>query len=74
MNICSALVYMYMYTHICILLCMYIYIYSRVFYMYSKDFPKEIYNTYAKSCNSNWYTKYPSATYSGLVLGTMCCL
>ena len=39
-----------------------------------KDFPKERYNTYAKSCNSNLYTKYPSATYSGLLLGTMCCL
>ena len=39
-----------------------------------KDFPKEIYNTYAKLCNSNLYTKYPSATYSGLLLGTMCCL
>ena len=39
-----------------------------------KDFPKERYNTYAKSCNSNLYTKYPSATYSGLFLGTMCCL
>ena len=41
---------------------------------YNKDFPKERYNTYAKSCNSNLYTKYPSATYSGLLLGTMCCL
>ena len=40
----------------------------------SKDFPKERYNTYAKSCNSNLYTKYPGATYSGLLLGTMCCL
>ena len=40
----------------------------------SKDFPKERYKTYAKSCNSNLYTKYPSATYSGLLLGTMCCL
>ena len=30
-----------------------------------KDFPKERYNTYAKSCNSNLYTKYPGATYSG---------
>ena len=40
----------------------------------SKDFPKERYNTYAKSCNSNLYTKYPSATYSWLLLGTMCCL
>ena len=39
-----------------------------------KDFPKERYNTYAKSCNSNLYTKYPGATYSGLLLGTMCCL
>ena len=27
--------------------------------MYNKDFPKERYNTYAKSCNSNLYTKYP---------------
>ena len=41
---------------------------------YIKDFPKERYNTYAKSCNSNLYTKYPGATYSGLLLGTMCCL
>ena len=29
---------------------------------------------YAKSCNSNLYTKYPGATYSGLLLGTMRCL
>ena len=43
-------------------------------YMDLKDFPKERYNTYAKSCNSNLYTKYPGATYSGLLLGTMCCL
>ena len=41
---------------------------------HSKDFPKERYNTYAKSCNSNLYTKYPGATYSGLLLGTMRCL
>ena len=40
----------------------------------SKDFPKERYNTYAKSCNSNLYTKYHGATYSGLLLGTMRCL
>ena len=40
----------------------------------TKDFPKERYNTYAKSCNSNLYTKYPSTTYSGLLLGTMRCL
>ena len=40
----------------------------------TKVFPKERYNTYAQSCNSNLYTKYPSATYSGLLLGTMCCL
>ena len=26
----------------------------------TKDFPKERYNTYAKSCNSNLYTKYPA--------------
>ena len=39
-----------------------------------KDFPNERYNTYAKSCNSNLYTKYPGATYSGLLLGTMRCL
>ena len=39
-----------------------------------KDFPKKRYNTYAKSCNSNLYTKYPSATYSGLLLRTMRCL
>ena len=25
-------------------------------------------------CNSNLYTKYPGATYSGLLLGTMRCL
>ena len=43
-------------------------------YCITKDFTKERYNTYAKSCNSNLYTKYPSATYSGLLLGTMCCL
>ena len=43
-------------------------------YTYTKDFPKERYNTYAKSCNSNLYTKYPGATYSGLLLGTMSCL
>ena len=41
---------------------------------YIKDFPKERYNTYAKSCNSNLYTKYPGATYSGLLLGNMRCL
>ena len=41
---------------------------------YGKDFPKKRYNTYAKSCNSNLYTKYPGATYSGLLLGTMRCL
>ena len=40
----------------------------------TKDFPKERYNTYAESCNSNLYTKYPGATYSGLLLGTMRCL
>ena len=39
-----------------------------------KDFSKERYKIYAKSCNSNLYTKYPSATYIGLLLGTMCCL
>ena len=42
-----------------------------------KDFPKERYNTYAKSCNSKLYTKYPGATYSGLLVtiaGTMRCL
>ena len=43
-------------------------------YTIYKDFPKERYNTYAKSCNSNLYTKYPGATYSGLLLGTMRCL
>ena len=43
-------------------------------YSSSKDFPKERYNTYAKSCNSNLYTKYPGATYSWSLLGTMCCL
>ena len=42
-------------------------------YMYIKDFlRKDI--TYTKSCNSNLYTKYPSATYIGLLLRTMCCL
>ena len=46
-----------------------VYIYSNI-----KDFPKERYNTYAKSFNSNLYTKYPGATYSGLLLGTMRCL
>ena len=40
-------------------------------YTNTKDFPKERYNTYAKSCNSNLYTKYPGATYTGLLLGTM---
>ena len=53
----------------CILIYIYIYIYSN-----TKDFPKERYNTYAKSCNSNLYTKYPAATYIGLLLGTMRCL
>ena len=43
-----------------------------IIYTIIKDFPKERYNTYAKLCNSNLYTKYPSATYSGLLLGTMC--
>ena len=47
---------------------------SNIIYRYTKDFPKERYNTYAKSCNSNLYTKYPGATYSGLLLGTMFCL
>ena len=45
-----------------------------IIYDNTKDFPKERYNTYAKSCNSNLYTKYPGATYSGLLLGTMRCL
>ena len=40
----------------------------------SKDFSKERYNTHAKSCNSNLYTKYPSTTYIGLLLATICCL
>ena len=48
--------------------------YYYVLLMVIKDFPKERYNTYAKSCNSNLYTKYPGATYSGLLLGTMRCL
>ena len=43
-------------------------------YTIIKDFPKEKYNTYSKLCYSNLYTKYPSATYIGLLLGTMCCL
>ena len=42
--------------------------------MRTKEFPNERYNTYAKSCNSNLYTKYPSVTYSVLLLGTMFCL
>ena len=57
---------------------MYYITYYYILYIYyssiTKDFPKERYNTYAKSCNSNLYTKYPGATYSGLLLGTMCCL
>ena len=55
---------------------MYAYIHCNVYTVYSvcKDFPKERYNTYAKSCNSNLYTKYPGATYSRLLLGTMSCL
>ena len=56
---------------------MYKYIYNDIYiYIYSNpiDFPKERYNTYTKSCNSNLYTKYPGATYSGLLLGTMRCL
>ena len=54
---------------------MYKYIYKNIYiYSIGKDFPKERYKTYAKSCNSNLYTKYPGATYSGLLLGTMCCL
>ena len=43
-------------------------------YNTNKDFVKERYNTYAKSCDSNLYTKYPSTTYIGLLLGTICCL
>ena len=43
-------------------------------YYNSKDFSKEIYNTYAKSCNANLYTKYPGTTYIGILLGIMCCL
>ena len=39
-----------------------------------KDFSKERYNTSAKSCNSNLYTKYPLPSISGYFLGTMCCL
>ena len=31
----------------------------------TKDFPKERYNTYAKSCNLNLYTKYPVPPISG---------
>ena len=52
------------------------YLFTNIYYAYTyiKDFPKERYNTYAKSCNSNLYTKYPGATYSGLLLGTMRCL
>ena len=49
-------------------------VYIQTIHTNTKDFPKERYNTYAKSCNSNLYTKYPGATYSGLLLGTMCCL
>ena len=50
------------------------YIYEHFIQIVIKDVQKERYNTYAKSCNSNLYTKYPDATYSGLLLGTMCCL
>ena len=50
------------------------YVGREIFLIIIKDFPKERYNTYAKSCNSNLYTKYPGATYSGLLLGTMRCL
>ena len=39
----------------------------------TNKFSKERYNTYAKSCNSNLYTKYPSAISIGLLLVTMCC-
>ena len=61
--------------YICIM-CIIIYYNTtmEIHYIYNKDFPKERYNTYAKSCNSNFYTKYPGATYSGLLLGTMRCL
>ena len=41
-----------------------------IMYTYQR-FSKEIYKTYAKSYNSNLYTKYPSATYIGLRLGTI---
>ena len=43
-----------------------VFTYHIICYSITKDFPKERYNTYAKSCNSNFYTKYPGATYSGL--------
>ena len=52
-------------------------VYYNCLSLYTKYFPKERYripNTYAKSCNSNLYTKYFGATYSGLLLGTMCYL
>ena len=47
-----------------------------IFYGYSaiKKFFKERYNTYAKTCYSNLYKKYHSATYIGLLLGTIYCL
>ena len=51
-----------------------LHVFNCIRYIATKDFPKERYNTYAKSCNSNLYTKYPGATYSGLLLGTMRCL
>ena len=47
---------------------------KKIFHILTKDFPKERYNIYANSCNSNLYTKYPSTTYIKLLLGTMCCL
>ena len=62
------IIYEYIYYYSIIVL------FSKYIFSMHKDFPKERYNTYAKSCNSNLYTKYPSATYSGLLLGTMRCL
>ena len=55
-----------------------IYLYIIIFklitiYNTIKDFPKERYHLH-EIVFSNLYTKYPSATYSGLLLGTMICL
>ena len=46
----------------------YIYIYIYIYQRFSEG------HLLVKSCNSNLYTNYPGATYSGLLLGTMSCL